>query len=169
MPNEYSYEGTAEFGGLVRWQRRAPLRVLILQSADTVIVELIRRTLELAHVQTETIEMAWKGKPSLENGICEYPAGYNAVVIILDEGSFTTDGAGKQYLKEKILMEIGAAHVLYDGRVILLADRKLQTPNGIQDLIYYEFENDSLDWEVGLQLIRVAEDFKNGVRQSIAA
>ncbi|MDX6385393.1 MAG: hypothetical protein QOK48_2966 [Blastocatellia bacterium] len=66
-------------------------------------------------------------------------------------------------------MEIGAAHVLYDGRVILLADRKFQTPNGIQDLIYYEFQNDSLDWEVGLQLIRVVEDFKNGVRQSIAA
>ena len=169
VPNEYSYEGTAEFGGLVRWQRRAPLRVLILQSANTVIVELIRRTLELAHVQTETIEMAWKGKSSLENGICEYPAGYNAVVIILDEGSFTPDGAGQQYLKERVLMEIGAAHVLYDGRVILLADRKLQTPNGIQDLIYYEFENDSLDWEVGLQLIRVAENFKNGVRQSIAA
>jgi hypothetical protein len=53
--------------------------------------------------------------------------------------------------------------------VILLADRKFQTPNGIQDLIYYEFQNDSLDWEVGLQLIRVVEDFKNGVRQSIAA
>jgi hypothetical protein len=169
VANEYSDEAAAEFGGLVRWQRRAPLRILILQSANTVIVELIRRTLALAHTQTGTREIAWQGKASLDQGLCDYPAGYNAVVVILDEGSFSPDAAGKQYLKEKVLMEIGAAHVLYNGRVVLLADRKFQIPHGIQDLIYYEFENDSLDWEVGLQLISIAEDFKNDIRQSIAA
>jgi hypothetical protein len=162
-------ERADEVGALVQWQRRVPLRVLILQSANTVIVELIRRTLQLAQVQTETMEMVWNGKASLDKAICEYPAGYNAVVVVLDEGSFTPDDNGRQCLKEKVLMEIGAAHILYNGRVIILADRKFQTPDGIHDLIYYEFENDGLDWEVGLQLIRVVEDFKNGVRQSIAA
>jgi len=167
--NEYSDESAGEIGGLVRWPRRAPLRVLILRSTNTVIVELIQRTLELAQVQSETMEMVWNGKASFDNAICEYPVGYNAVVVVLDEGSFAPDDTGRQCLKEKVLMEIGAAHVLYNGRVILLADRKFQTPNGIQDLIYYEFENDGLDWEVGLQLIRVTRDFKNDVRQSIAA
>lgn len=168
-PDESCDESTAEFGGLVRWQRPAPLRVLILQSTNTVIVELIRRTLELAQVQTQTMEMVWQAKVSLDQGVCEYPAGYDAVVVVLDQGSFTVDGSGRPSLKEKVLLEIGAAHVLYHGRVILLADRKFPTPNGIQDLIYYEYENDSLAWEVGLQLIRVAEEFKDGVRQSLAA
>jgi len=65
-------------------------------------------------------------------------------------------------------MEIGAALILFKLRVVLLGDKQFAAPEVARNLICYQFENGTLPWKVGVELINKIESFKTEVRQSVA-
>jgi hypothetical protein len=59
-----------------------------------------------------------------------------------------------------VLIKIGAAFVLYDRRVILLWDKRLEVPSNLQGLYRCEFEGDKLEWADGMKLMKGIGSFK---------
>jgi hypothetical protein len=59
-----------------------------------------------------------------------------------------------------VLIEIGAAFVLYDRRVVLLWDKRLPVPTNLQGLYRCEFEGDELSWSAGMKLMKAIKGFK---------
>lgn len=77
-----------------------------------------------------------------------------------DEMIKNGEGAEKYKINENVLIEIGAAFVLYKKRVILAVDKRITLPSNLQGLYVCYYEGDSLDWESGMKLQKALLDFK---------
>ena len=67
------------------------------------------------------------------------------------------EGAG---LRRSVLVEAGAAYVLYTGRVVILFEDGLELPHALGDLPRFAFRGDSLTPEVALQLLRALKGLR---------
>jgi predicted nucleotide-binding protein len=63
-------------------------------------------------------------------------------------------------LNENVLIEIGAAFVLYERRVVLVWDKRLPVPSNLQGLYRCEFEGDEMSWSAGMKLMKAIQGFK---------
>ena len=70
------------------------------------------------------------------------------------------DADGRYTINENVLIEIGAAFVLYDKRVVLLWDCRLPVPSNLQGLYRCEFEGNDLSWSAGMKLMKAIKQFK---------
>jgi hypothetical protein len=73
----------------------------------------------------------------------------------LDDGGFG--------INQNVLIEIGAAFLQYDKRVILLVDKRVQLPSNLQGLNALHYEGDELSWETGMRLQKALTEFRTGV------
>jgi hypothetical protein len=58
------------------------------------------------------------------------------------------------------LIEIGAAFVLYDRRVVLLWDKRVPVPSNLQGLYRCDYEGNELSWTEGMKLMKAIQGFK---------
>jgi hypothetical protein len=63
-------------------------------------------------------------------------------------------------INQNVLIEIGAAFVLYERRVVLVWDKRLPVPSNLQGLYRCEFEGDELTWSAGMKLMKAIQQFK---------
>jgi predicted nucleotide-binding protein len=84
----------------------------------------------------------------------------NAGIIVVSVDEEHKDGSGKYALNNNVLIEIGAAFVLYDRRVVLLWDKRLSVPSNLQGLYRCEYEGDELSWGAGMKLMKAIQKFK---------
>lgn len=131
---------------------------VMIQGGNKTIVNLLLRTLRVAGMASELVASVWDCKTTFADRDAMFRE-YAAMLVILDEQSFTRDDVGTWRLNERISMELGAAHVLHDRRVIVLRDKKVTSPDGLKDLVQFEFHNDHMDWQVGLELIETVHGF----------
>jgi predicted nucleotide-binding protein len=80
------------------------------------------------------------------------------IAVTVDESRKDEDG--NFTLNENVLIEIGAAFVLYDRRVVLVWDKRLEIPSNLQGLYRCEFEGDELSWSAGMKLMKAIQGFK---------
>jgi predicted nucleotide-binding protein len=66
-------------------------------------------------------------------------------------------------INQNVLIEIGAAFLQYDKRVILLVDKRVQLPSNLQGLNALYYEGDELSWEIGMRLQKALTEFRSGV------
>ena len=66
-----------------------------------------------------------------------------------------SEGAAEPSINENVLIEIGAAFVLYgDRNVVLLWDKRIRNvPSNLQGLYRLEFEGDELSWDAGMRFM----------------
>jgi hypothetical protein len=69
--------------------------------------------------------------------------------------------AGVTPINDNVLIEIGAAFVLYDQKVILLWDKRLQVPSNLQGLYRCEFEGTELSFATGTKLAKAVKSFRD--------
>ena len=142
---------------------------VLIQCKNPRICELIQRTLEVASLRGVKVNAIWD-RTNLTLGDAEnISRELCALLVVLGEEEFITEQGATSGIKQNLLFELGAAQVLYDRRVIVLAHKANAACEGIKDLICYEFENERLDWEVGLQLIKRLSEFRESVRQPLLA
>jgi hypothetical protein len=132
---------------------------VLIQCKNPKVVELIQRTLEIINVRSRLVDVVWNRNGSTASAL-DSSREVCALIAVLGEESFIKDQVGNSVIKDSVLMELGAAHVLYDRRVVLMADSNSAGCEGIEDLIRYEFDDGRLDWEVGLQLITLVNIFR---------
>jgi|SRR5579862_2809659 len=80
------------------------------------------------------------------------------IVVSVDESHKDKDG--KYTINENVLIEIGAAFVLYEKRVVLVWDKRLTVPSNLQGLYRCEFEGNELSWSAGMKLMKAIRGFK---------
>lgn len=80
------------------------------------------------------------------------------IVVTAEEG--LKDSSGNYSLNENVLIEIGAAFVLYDRRVVLLWDKRLPVPSNLQGLYRCEFQGSELSWSDGMKLMKAIQGFR---------
>jgi hypothetical protein len=79
------------------------------------------------------------------------------MVVTADEQNKVADGYA---INTNVLIEIGAAFVLYDQAVVLIWDRRLKVPSNLQGLYRLEFEGDELSFSTGTKLAKAVKGLK---------
>ncbi len=141
-------------------EERAPLSVFISHGGNMEIVSQVETMLDLADIRSEVAEKEETTAIPVPQKVFDAMRSCRAGIITVtaDEGRRNDDGT--YTINENVLIEIGAAFVLYDKRVVLVWDRRLPVPSNLQGLYRCEFEGDELSWSAGMKLMKAIQEFK---------
>ncbi len=153
------------FGEVIKPKDTVPeeierLKVFISHGKNMEIVEQVKTMLELADLEYEVaVEEEATAIPVPEKVLSAMRSCSAAVICISADDQASIEN-GTSHINENVLIEIGAAFVLYDRRVVLLWDKRIPTPSNLQGLYRCEFEGDELSWTAGMKLMRTVAEFK---------
>jgi predicted nucleotide-binding protein len=91
-----------------------------------------------------------------------------AIICVTADADQGPDEEGEYDVNPNVLIEIGAAYVLYERRVILLWDKRVRVPSNLQGLYRCAFEGDELTWSAGTRLQKALLAFKRGEAPTVA-
>ena len=81
-----------------------------------------------------------------------------AGIIVITEADCFVGAAENPMLSPEIQMEISAAWLLYERRVILLKERGIKVPEYWKNIATFDLENNQFDWQQGIELTRTLLD-----------
>lgn len=161
---EVEVRDTGRDGEEQRKQRNANerLRVFIAHGQNMRVVEQVQTMLDLADIDAEVAEEEESTAIPVPNKVLTAMRRSDAGIICVnaDEGRKHEDGS--YTINENVLIEVGAAFVLYDTRVILLWDKRLPVPSNLQGLYRCEYEGDEIGWDAGMKLMKAVSKFRQG-------
>lgn len=135
-------------------------RVFISHSKNTDIVDQIKTMLELYDIEYEiAVEEETTAIPVPEK-VMNAMRSCNSAVICITADEQTKKDDGSFAVNENVLIEIGAAFVLYDKKVVLVWDKRISVPSNLQGLYRSEFEGDELSWSNGMKLMKALRGFR---------
>lgn len=135
-------------------------RVFISHSKNMEIVEQIKTMLELADLKYDVAEEEETTAIPVPDKILTAMHRCDAAVIRVTADEQEKDEDSQYSINQNVLIEIGAAFVLYDKRVVLVWDKRLKTPSNLQGLYRCEFEGNELSWATGMKLMKAVSKFK---------
>jgi hypothetical protein len=143
-------------------------RLLISHGEKPLIVEQIQVALSLAEIESTVAERTracavgeGRGGGPVAEHILQAMRQCDAAIIIVAAEDCAQDQTGSPSLKEDVLVEIGAAFVFYDRRVVLLWDASVPVPSNLQNLSRCRFEGGKLTWETGVELLKAIKELKD--------
>ncbi len=141
---------------------RAPekLRVFISHGKSMEIVEQVQTMLGLADIESEVAEKEETPAIPVPDKVFDAMRRCRAGIMVVNVDEGKKDNSGKYALNENVLIEIGAAFVLYERRVVLLWDKRLPVPSNLQGLYRCEFEGSELSWSAGMKLMKAIQGFR---------
>lgn len=140
--------------------KSAPLRVFIAHGKNMGIVEQVETILGLSDVENEYAEAEESPAIPVPDKVLDAMRRCSAGIICVSVDEGKTDADGNYTINENVLIEIGAAFVLYERRVVLVWDRRLPVPSNLQGLYRCEFEGDDLNWDAGMKLMKAIKNFR---------
>jgi hypothetical protein len=136
------------------------LRVFISHGRNMEIVSQIGTMLDLADIESEVAEKEETAAIPVPDKVFNAMRRCNGGIIAVTADEGRKDKDGNYTLNENVLIEIGAAFVLYERRVVLLWDKRLSIPSNLQGLYRCEFEGNELSWSAGMKLMKTIQTFK---------
>lgn len=135
-------------------------RIFISHSDNMEIVEQIKTMLDLANLEYEVaVDEETTAIPVPEKVLAAMRKSTAAIICVTaDEKEKTADG--KYFINQNVLIEIGSAFVLYDKKVVLVWDKRLDVPSNLQGLYRCEFQGEELTWSAGMKLMKAVNHFK---------
>ena len=82
----------------------------------------------------------------------------DAAIISVTVEEERKDENGEFLINNNVLIEIGAAMALYDKRIVLLWDKRLEVPSNLQGLYRSTFEGNELSLQEGMKLMKVLKE-----------
>lgn len=77
------------------------------------------------------------------------------IITVSADEEVTDDQGGKRFnINDNVLIEIGAAFVLYDTKVILLVDERVVLPSNLQGIYTCRYTGESLDFDATMKLLQ---------------
>jgi hypothetical protein len=116
--------------------------------------------LDLADIASEIAEAEETTAIPVPDKVFDAMRRCQAGIIICSVEESSKDADGNYALNDNVLIEIGAAFVLYEKRVVLVWDKRLPIPSNLQGLYRCEFEGDDLSWSAGMKLMKAIRGFK---------
>lgn len=137
-------------------------RVFIGHSKNESILDVVRSALNLGGLDFEIAEEEETAALPVPDKVSDAMRRCQAALINVSADEERKDAQGNYAINENVLIEIGAAFVLYTNeRVILLWDKRLSVPSNVQGLYKCQYEGDSLSAEELLKLQKALIKFKS--------
>lgn len=138
-----------------------PLRIFIAHGRNMTLVEQVETMLALGGFESEVAEDEETTAIPVPEKVFSAMRRCEAGIIIVSADEASKSGNGKYSINENVLIEIGAAFVLYDRKVVLVWDKRIAVPSNLQGLYRCDFEGDEFTWTAGMKLMKAIKDFKN--------
>ncbi len=135
-------------------------RIFISHSNNQEIVEQIKTMLDLADVDFEIAEEEESSAIPVPEKVFSAMRKCNAAVICVTVDEHEKREDGTHGINQNVLIEIGAAFVLYDKKVVLIWDKTVAVPSNLQGLYRCEFGGNELSWTAGMKLMKAVSGFK---------
>lgn len=136
-----------------------PYRVFITHGRTMSIVDQVKDVLDLYDIEYEVaIEEETTAIPVPQKVLAAMRrCSVGIMIVSADDESAAESGT----INNNVLIEIGAAFVLYDQKVVLLWDKRLKVPSNLQGLYRCEFEGGQLSFSTGTKLAKAVKGFRN--------
>lgn len=133
-------------------------RVFITHGKNMNIVEQVKDVLDLYDIEYEVaIEEETTAIPVPQKVLAAMRRCQAGIMIVsADDENAASTGT----INNNVLIEIGAAFVLYDQKVVLLWDKQLKVPSNLQGLYRCEFEGNQLSFATGTKLAKAVKGFR---------
>ena len=132
-----------------------PFKVFITHGKNKKIVDQVKDVLDLYDIDYEiAVEEESPAIPVPQKVLSAMRRCAAGIMVV------SVDGENADAINNNVLIEIGAAFVLYDQKVVLLWDSALKVPSNLQGLYRCEFAGDELTFSVGTKLAKAVKGFK---------
>lgn len=137
-------------------------RVFISHGKDKQIVAQLRELLAYGDFEPiVSVEIETTSKPVPDKVMDDMRAcGAGIIHVGMERTVVDQDGNEHQMLNQNVLIEIGAALALYEGRFILLVEQGTTLPSNLQGLYQVRYEGKKLDGDATLKLLKAFKNFK---------
>lgn len=133
-------------------------KVFITHGRDMGIVDQVKDVLDLYDIDYEVaVEEETTAIPVPQKVLAAMRRCEAGVMIVSADDD---DAAKSGTINNNVLIEIGAAFVLYDQKVVLLWDKRLKVPSNLQGLYRCEFEGGQLTFGAGTKLAKAIKGFR---------
>jgi predicted nucleotide-binding protein len=135
-------------------------KIFISHGKNMAIVEQLKVMLDLNNLEYEVaVEEETSAIPVSEK-VFNAMHNCNAAVITVTADETEKRANGEYGVNQNVLIEIGAAFVLYQKRVILVWDKNVEVPSNLQGLYRCEFTGTEFSWADGMKLMKAISNFK---------
>lgn len=135
-------------------------KVFISHSKNENILDQLKTILEFGDFQYTVAEEVETASIPIPDKIFGFMRECNCAIINVSADEDMKQEVDSYRINENVLIEIGAAFVHYDKRVILLVDKRLKLPSNLQGLYRCEYEGDELSFTVAMKLQKALTEFK---------
>ena len=149
------------FAGQQLSEAQSVMRVFIAHGSNKEIVGQLKDILELSDLPFEVAMEAETTAVPVPLKVLESMRNCTAAIIAITADENRQDGKGQYVLNENVLIEIGAAFVLYDTNVVLVWDQRLAVPSNLQGLYRCDFEGDLLDTTAFTRLMKALKKMRH--------
>ena len=136
------------------------IRVFISHGPNVEIVDQVKTMLDLSGLPYEVVVEQESTAIPVPQKVFDAMRRCDAAVICVTADSEGERKDGSYEINPNVLIEIGAAFVLYEKRVALVWDRRISVPSNLQGLYRCEFEGSELSWSAGMKLMKAVTAFK---------
>ena len=137
-----------------------PTKVFISHGKNLDIVDQIKTILDINDLNYEiAIEEETTAIP-VPDKVFNAMRNCNSAVICVTADQTDKNDDGSYRVNQNVLIEIGAAFVLYEKRVILVWDKSVKIPSNLQGLYRCEISGEELSWSAGMKLLKALKEFK---------
>lgn len=157
---EKSLDGMAASGEAKLTAVQQGVRIFISHGKNMTLVDQVQTMLGLGGFESEVAEDEETTAIPVPEKVFSAMRRCQAGIIIVSADESNKSANGKYSVNENVLIEIGAAFVLYDRKVVLVWDKRLQIPSNLQGLYRCEFDGDEFSWSAGMKLMKAIREFK---------
>jgi hypothetical protein len=128
------------------------------------VVAQIQTVFELAGIKSHASQRTRPGEAAVlvADEAAEVMRRCDAALVLLSREDCRPDESGATAVAERALVEIGAACVLYERRVLLLLDGPFELPAVLDALPHITLGEGGLTWDAGIELLKAVRGFSGG-------
>lgn len=136
-------------------------RVFISHSKNVKILDQLKQMLDFGGFDAEVAQERETTAIPIPQKIFDAMRKCDCAVINISADEQEKHGENNYGINQNVLIEIGAAFLLYDKKVILLVDKRIKLPSNLQGLAILPYDGDELSWETGMRLQRALTEFRS--------
>ena len=114
----------------------------------------LQALLEMVGFECQVLERLQQHNDQLTEKSFDSLKNCSAGIIIITQADYLESAAGIPMLSPEIQMEISAAWLLYERRVILLKERGIEVPEYWKNITSFDLESNQLNWQQGIELTK---------------
>jgi len=134
--------------------------VFISHSKNKKIVDQIKDILEFGQFDYRIAEETETTAIPIPDKVFGLMRDCNCAIINVSADEQEKREDGTYGVNQNVLIEIGAAFLLYNKKVILLADKRVQLPSNLQGLYRCDYEGNELTFNTAMKLQRALTEFR---------